>query len=95
MPLLKGSSEIYIIYKENKFECELYYETDNRIGFLVKNFPEINKLKSEIRLDFEAKQGNYECNFQSKMEFIEFDYLNQKYLLEIETPALLRRVLKA
>lgn len=94
MPLLKGNNEINIIYKENKFPCKLYYETDRRIGFLIKDFQEIDKLKNEIRLDFEAKQGNYECSFQSKLEFIEFDYFNQQYLLEVETPAVLRRVLK-
>lgn len=93
MPLLRGSEDIHIILKERKIKCDLYYETDKRIGFLL-NINSIENLKNEIRFDFELKQGNYKCSFQSKIDFIEYDYVNNKYLLEVEFPAILRRILK-
>ncbi len=93
MPLLKGSKNINIIIKDKKIKCILYYETEKRIGFLIDD-ESIENLKKEIRLDFELLQGNYECSFQSKIDFIEYDFVNNKYLLQIEFPPVLRRTLK-
>ncbi|MFN3605165.1 MAG: hypothetical protein ACK4UJ_10685 [Leptonema sp. (in: bacteria)] len=93
MPLIKGIDEIYIITKKNKIKCNLYFETERRIGFLIQE-SNIEGIKSETRFDFEAKQNNYDCSFQSKIEYIEYDFVNNQYLLVVETPPVLRRVLK-
>jgi hypothetical protein len=94
MPILKGSNDIYIIYKEEKIRCKVLYETETRIALVInENFPNIEKLKYEGRLDFETKQGNYDCFFQSKIEFLGYDYIHNQYIIEIDYPPVFRRIL--
>ncbi|MCS7205597.1 MAG: hypothetical protein NZ853_07860 [Leptospiraceae bacterium] len=94
MPILKGSEEVFILYKNQKIPCEILFETEKRISLRIPENPWIEKLKHEDRLDFETKQGNYDCFFQSKVEFLEMDILTKTYILEIDYPPSFRRILK-
>ncbi|GIX41550.1 MAG: hypothetical protein KatS3mg129_1283 [Leptospiraceae bacterium] len=95
MPILKGSKDVFIIYKNQKIRCKILFETESKIAFqLEEEIPIIEKLKYETRLDFETKQGNYDCYFQSKVEYFGFDLIQKKYILEVDYPPVFRRILK-
>jgi hypothetical protein len=94
MPILNDSNKIKIIYKNNKINCSLLFETVSKIALVIEDqFPDIEKLKYEVRLDFETRQGNYDCYFQSKVEFVGYDMIHKKYIIEIDYPAVFKRIL--
>lgn len=95
MPILNRINEVFIIYKNEKISAKILYETENKIAFsIVEDHPFIEKLKNENRLDFEAKQGNYDCYFQSKINYFGIDLLKKQFILEIDYPPVFRRVIK-
>ncbi len=94
MPILKGSKEVFIIYKNEKIPASIIYETEKKIGLAIEGEnPLIKKIKLENKLEFETKQGNYDCYFQSKVDYFDFDMIHNRYILEIDYPAIFRRVL--
>ncbi len=95
MPILNRVEGVYIIHKNEKIPAKILYETENKIAFSIFHHSSlVERIKNENRLDFEAKQGNYDCYFQSKVNYFGFDLLQKQFILEIDYPPIFRRILR-